>query len=84
MDNLNSTDKNKKEVSLKYSQKWLWLGIVIALISPIAGIVLAIAFLNENELKKEAKIILGFAIIWGICSVYLLRWMTEQGYMPDY
>jgi hypothetical protein len=79
-----SSDKKKGETNLKYNQKWLWLGVVIALVSPISGLILGIAFWTESKLKKEAKIILAIAIVWGIVAIYLSQWLTEQGYLPAY
>jgi len=40
--------------------------------------------LTEPEMKKEAKIILAVAIIWGAIYSYLVSWLTSQGYLPAY
>jgi RsiW-degrading membrane proteinase PrsW (M82 family) len=79
-----SSDKEKEKINLSSRKKWFWLGIVVALIAPIAGVVLAVAFWTESELKKEGKIILIFAIIWGVIFLYLSNWLVEQGYLPVY
>jgi len=51
-------DTSKKEIKLTSRKKWLWLGIVVAIINPVfAGLILGLAFLTEPEMKKEAKII---------------------------
>jgi len=78
-------DTSKKEIKLTSRKKWLWLGIVVAIINPVfAGLILGLAFLTEPEMKKEAKIILAVAIIWGAIYSYLVRWLTSQGYLPAY
>ncbi len=78
-------DTSKKEIKLTSRKKWLWLGIVVAIINPVfAGLILGLAFLTEPEMKKEAKIILAVAIIWGAIYSYLVSWLTSQGYLPAY
>jgi len=78
-----SPDKGKEKITLTSRKKWLWLGIIIALLNPIlSGLVLGLAFWTEPELKREAKIILAVAIIWGLITVYLSGWLIEQGYLP--
>lgn len=64
-------------------KKWLWLAIVIALISPISGVILAVAFLTEPDLKKQGKIVLALSVIWGVISVYLTSWLIKHGYLPQ-
>ncbi|PIV10134.1 MAG: hypothetical protein COS49_02140 [Candidatus Portnoybacteria bacterium CG03_land_8_20_14_0_80_41_10] len=78
-------DTSKKEIKLTSRKKWLWLGIVVAIINPVfAGLILGLAFWTEPEMKKEAKIILAVAIIWGAIYSYLVSWLTSQGYLPAY
>lgn len=78
------TDSPKQEkISLKSRKKWLWIGIVIALLNPVfSGLILGIAFWTEPELKKEAKIILAIVVVWGIILSYLSNWLAGQGYLP--
>lgn len=74
----------KKEIKLTSRKKWLWLGVIIALLNPIfSGLIIGLAFWTEPELKKEAKIILAIAVIWGIIALYLTRWLVAQGYLPS-
>jgi len=74
----------KKEIKLTSRKKWLWLGIIIALLNPIfSGLIIGLAFWTEPELKKEAKIVLAIAVIWGIIALYLTRWLVAQGYLPS-
>jgi len=77
-------DKEKENVNLTSLKKWFWMGIVVTIISPIAGIVLAVAFWTEPELKKQGKTIFIFAIIWGMAFLFLTNWLVEQGYLPAY
>jgi len=77
-------NEKKEKISLSSSKKWFWMGIAVALISPVAGLILAISFWTEPELKKQGKIILIFAIIWGILFIFLTNWLVKQGYLPNY
>ncbi|OGZ34212.1 MAG: hypothetical protein A3I88_01370 [Candidatus Portnoybacteria bacterium RIFCSPLOWO2_12_FULL_39_9] len=70
----------EQKITLSSKKKWFWLGLAIAVLNPIfSGLVLGIAFLTEPQLKKEGKIILALAIIWGIAVMYLSRWLAGQG-----
>ena len=74
----------KEKITLRSRKKWLWLGIIIALLNPIfSGLIIGLAFWTEPELKKDSKIVLAIAIIWGIIALYLTRWLVTQGYLPN-
>lgn len=78
-------DASKREVKLTSRKKWFWLGILIAIVNPVfAGLILGLAFWTEPEMKKEAKIILAVAIVWGVIYSYLVNWLTSEGYLPVY
>jgi formate/nitrite transporter FocA (FNT family) len=82
---LADSSEKKEKISLTSRKKWLWLGIIIAIVNPIfSGLIIGIAFWTEPELKKEAKIVLAVAIIWGLIAIYLSRWLAGQGYLPNY
>jgi len=77
--------KTSEEVSLSSRKKWLWVGIVIALINPVfSGLIFGLAFWSEPKFRKEGRMIVVIAIVWGVISLYLLRWLTAQGYLPVY
>lgn len=72
----------EQEITLSSKKKWFWLAIIIAVLNPIfSGLVLGIAFLTEPQLKKEGKIVLVIAIIWGLVAMYLSRWLVSQGFL---
>ena len=74
-----------EKISLTSRKKWLWIGITIAILNPVfSGLIIGLAFWTEPELKKEGKIVLAVAIIWGIIFSYLLRWLISRGYLPAY
>ena len=55
-----------KPAENKKPKKWLWAGIVIALLNPIfSGLILGSLYLTEPDLKKYGKIILALAVVWG-------------------
>jgi len=69
---MDKPDKPETPVTLSSKKKWYWVSLVITIINPIlAGLVLGVFFMSEPEFKKEGKIILAIAIIWGIVLGYL-------------
>jgi len=78
----NKPDSKGERVSLSSRKKWFWLAVAIALISPVSGVVLAVAFWTEKNFKKQGKIILVLSIIWGIIFLYLTDWLISRGYLP--
>ena len=77
--------EKEEKISLTSRKKWLWLGVAIAILNPVfSGLIIGLAFWTEPELKKEGKIVLAVAIIWGIIFSYLLRWLISHGYLPTY
>ena len=58
----------------KYDLKWLTIGIVIALLNPIfSGIILGVTYLSEEHLRKEGRLVLGFALVWAVVVNVLKR-----------
>ena len=57
------------------SKKMLYrIGMVIALLNPIAsGVVLGVYLWTEPEMKREGKIITAIAAAWGILSLIILK-----------
>jgi len=78
LDNLSK----KEEVSLTSRRKWLWVAVVVTVISPLAGFVLAIAFWTEPTMKKEGKFLILLAASLGVATILLSRWLTKNGYLP--
>jgi len=75
-----SFKKNMTEISSK--QKWLVIGIIIAILNPIfSGLVVAFGFLTEPKLRKEGKIILIISFVWAIILGYLINWLQSGGYL---
>lgn len=64
-------------------KKWLWTGLIIALLNPIfSGLILGVVFLSEPQLKKQGRIVLVVAVIWGALFFYLSNWLASHGYLP--
>jgi len=62
------------KITITSRRKWLWLGIVVALINPVfAGLIMGAVYLSEPELKSAGKIVAAIAILWGAVLFYLLR-----------
>ncbi len=70
-------DKDKLTISSR--KKWLWLGILVALLNPIvAGLIMGAVYLSEPELHREGRLVAAIAIIWGAILLYLVR----QNFLP--
>lgn len=85
MDNnsLSSIDSQEKTNGVfSFDRKWLLIGVVIALVSPVAGLILGVTFWTEPKLKKEAKVVIALSVIWAVIFIYLSNWLVEQGYLP--
>jgi hypothetical protein len=63
----------EKQLVISSRKKWLWLGVLIALINPVfAGLILGAVYLSEPGLRREGKIVAGIAILWGATLFYLI------------
>ena len=63
----------EEKLVISSRKKWLWLGILIALINPVfAGLILGAVYLSEPELRREGKIVAAVAILWGAILFYLI------------
>jgi len=85
MDNnssLSSDSQDKTKGIFSFDRKWLLVGVVIALVSPVSGLILGITFWTESKLKKEAKVVIALSVIWGLIFIYLSNWLVGQGYLP--
>jgi len=67
-------EKKEEIIFISSRKKWLWLGILIALLNPVfAGLILGAVYLSEPELKKEGWIVAAIAILWGAILFYIVR-----------
>lgn len=75
-----SFKKNVTEISSK--QKWLVLGILIALVNPIfSGLIVSFGFLTEPTLRKEGKIVLVISLVWSVVLAMIMNWLKNGGYL---
>lgn len=62
------------KLTISSRKKWLWLGIIIALVNPVfAGLIMGAVYLSEPELRQAGKIVAAIAILWGAVLFYLVR-----------
>ncbi len=62
------------KLTISSRKKWLWLGIIIALVNPVfAGLIMGAVYLSEPELRQAGKIVAAIAILWGGVLFYLVR-----------
>lgn len=77
-DNLPNRD-NKFNLTSK--KKWFWVGLAITLVNPVfSGLIIGAAFLSEPELKKQGRIIITVAVLWGVAVLFLSRLLVQQGF----
>lgn len=84
---MNITDNQVEMISVdkfKLGKKWFWIGIVIAFIHALAGLIYGIVLLLEKNHRREGIIIVAFAIAWALLSYFvvgpwLLDWMAAKG-----
>jgi len=75
-----SFKKNVAEISSK--QKWLVLGILVALVNPIfSGLIVSFGFLTEPALRKEGKIVLVVSLVWSVVLAMIMNWLKNGGYL---
>lgn len=69
------------EVKITSKKKWFTVALLITLVNPIlSGLIIGSAFLSEPELKKEGKIVIVLAVLWGVAVLFISRWLFQQGY----
>lgn len=55
-----------------FSKKWLYTGLVIAILNPVfSGLILGAMYITEPGLKKYGRIILPIAVVWGAVAFWL-------------
>ena len=66
-------------------KKWFWVGIALAIINIIAGLVYGVALAIEKDHRKEGIIIIVVAIVWFIFAGFFLGpWLRNIGIIPNY
>ncbi|KKQ23190.1 hypothetical protein A2999_00405 [Candidatus Wolfebacteria bacterium RIFCSPLOWO2_01_FULL_38_11] len=83
MDEQFQTSQTNSGLNLK--DKWFWVGIVIAVLNILAGIIYGITMLTEKERRKEGIIIIVWAIIWSAIAYFLVvPWLVKAGIIPKF
>jgi hypothetical protein len=57
----------------KFWQKWFWIGLIVAIVSPAAGFIFSIALFLEPGRRKEGLTLLVAAIIVGIIYIQFIQ-----------
>lgn len=56
-------------------KKWFWIGVVVAFLNSIAGIVYSVALLVEKEHRKEGLILLGWTLlVMVVMTIVFANW----------
>lgn len=73
MDDYNLTDK------FSLWRKWFWIGIIMTLYHPAAGIIYGIAVITEKK-RKEGLILIAFSVVWFLFALFILTpWLIKSG-----
>lgn len=76
------TNQKSCVITLGSKKKLFYVGLAIAVLNPIfSGLVFGIAFLNEPNFQKEAKIITLVSILWGLITAFAAFYLRRYGYM---
>lgn len=60
------------QVTINKNRFFFW-AVIITILNPIfAGLLLGIWMMREEGLKKEGRIVTGFAILWGFLALLLV------------
>jgi hypothetical protein len=67
-------DLTQEKLIISSKKKWVWLGVLIALVNPIfSGLIVGAVYLSEPELRGAGKIISAIAILWGAALFYFIN-----------
>jgi uncharacterized membrane protein len=75
-------EQNFSTDRFKLGKKWFWIGLVIAIINMLSGLIYGIALTLEKDRRKEGIFIFLISILWFIFASYFLSpWLTKKGVM---
>lgn len=78
---MNGESNIEPVLKLSSRKRWFWLFLIISFLNPIfSGLILGVSLISEPEMKKEGKIILAIAILWGTVVFILSGWFVKQGF----
>lgn len=78
---MNGESNTETILKLSSRKRWFWLFLIITFVNPIfSGLILGVSLISEPEMKKEGKIILTLAIVWGTVVFILSGWLVKQGF----
>ena len=63
----------------KLYKKWFWMGLVMSLFYPAAGIVYGLVLLSEKDHRREGLIIIIGSFVIGLISYYLQSYLAAIG-----
>ncbi len=73
---------NQAEVSDKFKlgKKWFWIGVVIAILHGLSGLIFGIALITEKKYRREGLVIIFIAVavivasvIWRLIQVGIIK-----------
>lgn len=75
----------ENETDIKPKSKWFWLGIILGFVAaPLPGIIYGAVLFSEKEYRRDAIIIIVWAIVYFTISAFLIGpWLREMGYLPS-
>lgn len=73
----------KEPMILSSKKKWFWIGIIIATMHWVAGLVYGIALLREKDYKTEAWKIIFWSVIRAMTAYIIYLWLLKKGFAPQ-
>lgn len=85
MDTFETSSQTSIIDKFKLGKKWFWIGIIVATLNIIAGLVYGITLVIERDHRKEGLIIIVWAIIWALILFFVIGpYLVESGFLPKF
>ena len=78
MDIIQTNSQTSQIDKFKLGNKWFWIGIIVATLNIIAGLVYGITLVIERDHSKEGLIIIAWAIIVNHKDAFKLKCLTNK------
>ncbi len=86
MNEQSSISSTSSEVDkFKLGKKWFWIGMVVAFLNVVVGLIYGIALAIEKNHRKEGLIIISWSIVWALIGFFIIGpWLIESGIVPQF
>ncbi|MEE8131596.1 MAG: hypothetical protein V3T98_00935 [Candidatus Paceibacterota bacterium] len=69
----------------KLGKKWFWIGIVMAFLNVLGGLIYGVVLAIEKNHRKEGLIIITWAVVWALIGFLIIGpWLVKSGIVPQF